>query len=89
MDSTRNTASLLSNIVNNLFEGIHKTKCTNCSKCCLEHTNFEDGLIQFKCFCHKKIFKKILTWRLEDITDTGCKYAKRFCKNVKVKNVDE
>ena len=40
-------------------------------------------------FLPQKNYQKNLTWRLEDITDTGCKYAKRFCKNVKVKNVDE
>ena len=36
IDSPRLMASSLSNFVNNLAEGIHKIKCTNCNKCCLE-----------------------------------------------------
>ena len=65
-------ASSLSNLVNNLAEGIHKTKCKyknddkKCEKCgikyknfeCfLEYTNFKDNLIKCKCLSKKK--KKI------------------------------
>ena len=36
IDSERFMASSLPNLVNNLFEGIHEIKCTNCNPCCLE-----------------------------------------------------
>ena len=66
--------SLLSNLVNNLSEGIHKIKwkyghddkkCETCEikyKCCncfLECTNFKDDLIEYKCFyCNKNYQQK-------------------------------
>ena len=68
IDSSRFMASLLSNIVNNLSEGIHKTNCKfehNIKKCeicrikckycgCfLEYTNFKDDLTKYKCLCCK------------------------------------
>ena len=40
--------SSLSNLVNNLAEEIYKTEGTICNTCCLEYTNFKDGLIEFK-----------------------------------------
>ena len=45
IDSARFMASSLSNLVNNLFEGIHKIKCklgNNDKKCFLEYKNFKD-----------------------------------------------
>ena len=66
-------ASSLSNLVNNLAEGIHKTKCKyksddkKCEKCgikykdfeCfLEYTNFNDNLIKYKCLCCKENYQK-------------------------------
>ena len=51
IDSTRFMASSLSNLVDNLAEGIHKTKCTNCNICCLEFTNTKNYLIEYKCLC--------------------------------------
>ena len=57
-------ASFLSNLVNNLAEGIHKIKCKyghdkkKCKKfeieykdcdCCLEYTNVKDDLVVHKC----------------------------------------
>ena len=59
-------ASSLSNLVNNLSEGIHRIKCKfghdhkNCQTCgtkykycdCfLEYTNFKDDLIEYKYLC--------------------------------------
>ena len=56
-------ASSLSNLVNNLAEGIHKIKCTyvhddwKCEtcrikykdcECCLEYTNVKNNLIKYK-----------------------------------------
>ena len=58
-------ASLLSNLVNNSAEGIHKFKCKyrhnkkkNC-ECFLEYTNVKDNLIKYKClYCNKNYQKK-------------------------------
>ena len=58
--------SSLSNLVDNLAEGIHKIKCKHehdnrkcemCGinykdcECCLEYTNIKDDLILYKCLC--------------------------------------
>ena len=63
IDSARFMASSLSNLVNNLSEGIHRIKCKfehddkKCETCgikykycdCfLEYTNFKDDLIEYK-----------------------------------------
>ena len=69
IDSARFLASSLSNLVNNLSEGIHRIKCKfgpeekKCETCgikykyydCfLEYTNFKDDLIGCKCLvCNK------------------------------------
>ena len=69
IDSARFMASSLSNLVNNLSEGIHRIKCKyghddkKCETCgikykhcdCfLEYTNFKDDLIEYKCLiCNK------------------------------------
>ena len=62
-------ASSSSNLVNNLYEGIHKRKCKHghdykkceiCGikykycECFLEHTNFQGDLIEYKCLCCNK-----------------------------------
>ena len=64
IDSARFMASSLSNLVNNLSEGIHRIKCKyrhdekKCEACgikykrcdCfLEYTNFKGGSIEYKC----------------------------------------
>ena len=61
--------SSLSNLVNNLAEGIHKIKCKNEHNnkkfemrgikfndcyCFLEYTSFKDVLKKFKCLCCNK-----------------------------------
>ena len=66
-------ASSLSNLVNNLAEGIHKIKCKNehgnknCETCgikykyCnffLEYTKFRDYLIDYKFLCCNKNYQK-------------------------------
>ena len=45
IDSARFMASSLSNLADNLSEGTHRIRCTNCNKCYLEYTNFKDDLI--------------------------------------------
>ena len=46
-DSTRFMTSLLSNLANNLAEGIHKIKCKDCN-CFLEYKSVNDNLIKYK-----------------------------------------
>ena len=65
--------SSLSNLVNNLSEGIHRIKCKyghddkkweTCGikykycDCFLEYTNFKDDLIIMKCFCSNKNYQQ-------------------------------
>ena len=74
IDSTRFMTSLLSNLVNNLSEGILRIKCTyehdaeNCESCrikykycdCfLEHSIFKDDLIEYKCLCCNKNYQQM------------------------------
>ena len=62
-------ASSLSNLVNNLSEGIHGIKCKyghgdkkietcgtkyNYCNCFLEYTEFRDDLIEYKCSCCRR-----------------------------------
>ena len=69
IDSRRFMASSLSNLANNLSDGIHRVKCKyghddkNCETCgikyryCsyfIEYTNFKDDLIEYKCLCCNK-----------------------------------
>ena len=65
-------ASPVSNLVNNLSEGIHRIKCKyghddkKCEACrskykyCdsfLEYTNFKDDLVEYKCLCCNKNYQ--------------------------------
>ena len=62
INSTRFLATSLSNLVNNLSEGIHKIKCKyghhdkKCKywECFLEYINFKDDLVEYKCLCCNK-----------------------------------
>ena len=73
--------SSLSNLVNNLFERIHKNKCKyrhNDKKCetygvsykvcdCfLEYTNFKDNLIEYKCLCCNKNYQHKFDKKLKE-----------------------
>ena len=53
-------ASPLSNLFDNLAEGIHNIICTNCTTCYLEHTNAKDDSIEYKCLCCNKNYQKKL-----------------------------
>ena len=74
-------ASSLSNLVNNLSEGIHKIKCNyrhndkkyetrgikyKYSDCFFEYTNFKDGLIEYKCLCHNKNYQQEFDEKLKE-----------------------
>ena len=78
IDSARFMATSLSNLVDNLTEGIHKIKCKD-SDCFLEYESVKDNLIKYKCLsCNKhypnkideeleRIFKKTLKFSDNDI----------------------
>ena len=72
IDSARFMVSSLSNLVNNLSEGIHRIKCKighddkKCETCRIKYTycdsflkymNFKDHSIKYKCFCCKKNYQ--------------------------------
>ena len=47
----------LSNLVNNLSEGVHNHKCRNC-KSCLDYMTTKDEQLIFRCFRCKKNYEK-------------------------------
>ena len=57
IDSFRFMSSSLSNLVDNLSEGLHSDKCTDC-KPCLDYMMFKDDQLFFRCFECKKNYKK-------------------------------
>ena len=79
IDSTRSMASSLLNLVDNLAEGINKTKCKDCD-CFLEYGSVKDNLIKYKWLsCNKdysikldeklkKRFKNIFKFSYNDIS---------------------
>ena len=59
IDSARFRATSLSNVVDNITEGIHKIKCKDCD-CFLEYESFKDTFIKYKCLsCNKTYSNKI------------------------------
>ena len=81
IDSARFMASSISNLVNNLFEGIHSIKCKfahdakKCETgrikykycdCFLEYTNFKDDLIKYKCLCCNKNYQHKFDKKLKE-----------------------
>ena len=59
IDNAMFLASSLSNLVDNLTEGIHKNKCKDCD-CFLEYESVKDNLIKYKCLsCNKDYSNKI------------------------------
>ena len=86
-------ASSFWNLVNNLSEGIHKTKCKfvhedkkcetrrnkyNYLDCFVEYTNFKDDLIECKCFCCSRNYENKFNKKLK----------KRFLNTNKFSNQD-
>ena len=53
IDSATFMARSLSNLVDNLKEGIQKIKCKDCD-CFLEYESAKDSLIKYKCLSYKK-----------------------------------
>ena len=50
-------SSSLSNLVDNLSEGLHIDRCIDC-KCCLDYMKTKDEQLIFRCFECKKNCKK-------------------------------
>ena len=72
--------SSLSNLTDNLTEGIHKIKykyeydnrkCETCGvkhkdcECCLEYEKIRDNIIVYKCFCCHKNYQKTFDEELQ------------------------
>ena len=57
IDSFRFMSSSLSNLVDNLSEGLHNNRCIDC-KSCLDYMTTKDEQLLFRCFECKKNYKK-------------------------------
>ena len=57
IDSYRLMSTSLSNLINNLSEGFHSDKCTDC-KSCLDYMITKDEKLIFRCFKCKNNYKK-------------------------------
>ena len=94
IDSARFLANSLSNLVNNLSEGIHRIKCKfkyddekgeTCgikykySDCFLKYVNFKDDLIEYKCLCCNKNYQHEVKEKLKE----------RFLNTYKFSNHDK
>ena len=81
IDSARFTANSLSNLVNNIAEGIHRITCKHghddkkCETCrinykdCeyfLQYRNFKDNLKKYKCSCCNKNYQKKFDEKLKE-----------------------
>ena len=66
-------ASSLSNLVDNLAEGIHKIKCKNCN-CFLEFESVKDNLIEYKCLYCNKYYSNILDEKLKSDLKTRLRF---------------
>ena len=71
----------LSNLVNNLSEGVHNDKCTNC-KSCLDYMKTKDEQLILRSFSckknHKKNFNKELIQRFANIYEFGNEDHNKF-----------
>ena len=56
-------SSSLSNLADNLSEGLHSYKCTDC-KYCLDYMSTKDEQLIFRCFECKKNYEKDLNKEL-------------------------
>ena len=77
IDSARFMVTWLSNLVDNLTEGVHKIKCKDCD-CFFEYESVKDNLIKYKCLsCNKGYSNK-----------TDEELIKRFKNTFKFSNID-
>ena len=73
--------SSLSNIVDNLAEGIHKTKCKNCD-CSLEYESVKNNLIKYKCLSCNKDYSNKLDEKLKKRFKNTFKFSENDINNV-------
>ena len=57
IDSAKFIASSLSNLADNLAEGIHKIKCKDC-ECFLGYETVKNNLIKYNLTLQQRLFKK-------------------------------
>ena len=76
VNSARFMAISLSNLVDNLAEGIHKIKCKDCN-CFLEYESVKDNLIKYKCLSCNKDYSN----RLDEKLNNKFKNAFKFSNN--------
>ena len=76
VNSARFMASSLSNLVDNLAEGIHKIKCKDCN-CFLEYESVKDNLIKYKCLSCNKDYSN----RLDEKLNNKFKNTSKFSNN--------
>ena len=65
-DSFRFMPSPLSSLVDNLSEGLHSKKCTDCTSC-LDYMTTKDEQLIFRCFECKKNYKKDFNKEFKDL----------------------
>ena len=58
-DSMRFMATLLTKLVDNFSEGVHKVKCKDCG-CSLKYESLKNNLIKYKCYLVIKIIQESL-----------------------------
>ena len=78
INSFRFMSSSLSNLIDNLFEGLHSDKCTNC-KSCHDFLTTKDEQLTFSCKKnYEKDFNKELIQRFVNIYEFCNSYLNKF-----------
>ena len=67
-------ATSLSNLVDNVTEGIHKIKCKDCD-CFLEYEIVKDNLIKYKCLSYNKIYSDKIYEELKERLKNTLKFS--------------
>ena len=67
-------ASLLSNLVHNLTEGIHKIKCKYCD-CFLEYKRIKGNLIIYKCLSCNRCYSRKSDGELKEKFENTFKFS--------------
>ena len=57
-------ASSLSNLFDNVTEGIHEVKCRDCN-CFLEYESVKDNLMKYKCLSYNKDYSNKLVVKIK------------------------
>ena len=64
----------LSNLADNLTEGIHKIKCKDCDYF-LEHKGFNDNLMKYKCLSYNKDYSNKIDEELKERLKNTFKFS--------------